>query len=259
MAEKTAPTGTTAGFLFARDRILMIWMARDIGFASLGVLRWSKVANSEHGQGMSVRLYQIDTVVIGHFNPHIISPPWLANQGIIGEGSIVEAKVAIAGRAVAFQFKIGEILWQVDFNRLILSAERKVNTAEIVAKVLSNLPHTPVTAIGNNFRFQCNLSQWKGRVPKLGDVGFEQLRDQVEEVQSVAWKASIGKPDGLTINTEVTLEPSKSLSPMLTVNFNFHRDAPDAQSVIDASTHFEEDERASAALFESLLLVRIDL
>jgi hypothetical protein len=201
---------------------------------------------------MGIKLYGIDTVVLGRFNPHIISPPWLVEENVIAEGETVEAEFAVVGRTVAFRFKTGDLTWRVDYERLNISTEKISDTAAIAAKVVKKLPHTPLTAIGNNFRYRCNLSQWKGRLPTLDDVGLDQLKEY-GDVQSVGWKASVSWPDGVTVNTEVNLEPTESLSPMLTVNVNYHRQANSAVDLIAAAQRFEEDRKASATFLESLL------
>lgn len=207
---------------------------------------------------MSGKLYEIDAVVVGRFNPHIISPPWLAKEKIVTEGEPVEAQIAVAGRAIAFQFKTGEYTWQVDYNRLIVGTENPGgNTAAIVAKVVQKLPHTPLTAFGNNFRYRCSLSQWKGRLPKLDDVGFDQLKE-FGEVQAVGWKASISQSDGVTVTTEANLEPGESLSPMLTLTFNYHRQVTDAAALVAAAQRFDEDRKASEKLIESLLHEKVE-
>ena len=201
---------------------------------------------------MGVKLCKIDTVVIGRFNPHIISPPWLADQTIIAKEETIEAEMAVAGRTVVFRFKTGDLTWQVDYNRLIISTEKISDTAAIAAQVVERLPHTPLAAIGNNFCYRCSLSQWKGRLPKLDDVGFDQLKEY-GDVQSVGWKASVGHPDGVTVNTEVSLEPTESLSPLLTVNVNYHREVNGAAELIAAAQRFGEDQKAGATFLESLL------
>jgi hypothetical protein len=200
---------------------------------------------------MGVNLVEISTVVIGRFNPQIIAPPWLAKEGIIsGEGEI---EIKLTGRAVAFQFKTGEFTWQVDYNRLSITTDKPKNTAALATKVVEKLPHTPLTAFGNNFRYQCSQPQWKGRLPKLDGIGMEQLK-AFGDVQSVGWSASIGQAEGVTINVQVTLEPTESLSPtMVTVNLNYHRQVSDAAAFISASQEFESDRRASASFLEKLL------
>jgi len=211
----------------------------------------------KHKRRMGATLYEIDTVVVGRFNPHIISPPWLAKESIIATGETVQAEIAVAGKAIAFRFRTGDLTWQVDFNRLMISAEKLLDTATIAAKVVEKLPHTPLTAIGSNFRYRCNLSQWKGRLPKLDDVGVDQLKEY-GDVQSVGWKASINRPDGATLNVEVSLEPGQSLSPMLTANVNCHRQVNDAKMLIAAAQRFEDDRQSSATLIESLLREKVE-
>ena len=193
--------------------------------------------------------------MIGRFNPHIISPPWLAQEGIIAKDETVEAEISVAGRTVAFRFKTGGFTWQVDYNQLIISTEKISDTAAIAAKVVERLRHTPLTAIGNNFRYRS--SEWKGRLPKLDDIGLDELKEY-GDVQSVSWKASVSRPDGVTVNTEVSVEPTESLSPMLTANVNYHREVNSAEGLITAAQRFNEDRKASAAFLESLLREKVE-
>ncbi len=206
---------------------------------------------------MGLKLFEIDTIVIGRFNPHIISPPWLIKEKVIAEGGTVGAELALAGRAMAFRFNTGDFTWQVDYNRLIVTTEKIGDTAAIAAKVIEKLPHTPLTAIGSNFRYRCSLSQWDGRLPKLDGIGFDELKEY-GDVQSVGWKASVSQPDGVTVNAEVNLEPGESLSPVLIVNVNYHRQVSDAPALVAAAQRFENDRKASEAFLESLLLAKVE-
>ena len=163
----------------------------------------------------------------------------------------------MAGRAIAFRFKTGDFSWLVDYNRLVISTEKSVDTAAIAAKVVEKLPHTPLTAIGNNFRFRSSLSQWKGRLPRLDDFGFDKLNGH-GDVQSVSWKGSISRADGVMVNTEVIVEPAQSLSPTVSVNVNCHREADDVDSVIAAANKFEEDRKSITAFLETLLREKVE-
>lgn len=201
---------------------------------------------------MSVKLHDIDAVVIGRFNPHIITPPWLVKEQIIADGQPVEAKIAIAGRTIAFQFATGEYTWNVDYNRLIVgTAKPNGNVAAIVAKVVEKLPHTPLTAFGNNFRYGCSLTNWKGRLPKLNEAGPDNLKTY-GEVHEVAWKASFGYSDNLTVNVQLNLELTKP-SPSVSVSFNFHRQVANAAALIDAANQFDDDRKRCEELLNSLL------
>jgi len=205
---------------------------------------------------MGVKLDAIDTVVAGRFNPHIISPPWLAKEGIIAEGETVEAQIGVVGRAVVFRFKTGDFIWQVDYNRLVVSAEKIADTASVVAKVIEKLPHTPITAFGNNFHYSCNLSEWKGCLPRLENVGMDQLKEY-GDVQSMGWKASISQADSVTVNVEMSIEPTES-PPKVSVNLNYHRQVNAAADLVTAAQRFEEDRKASATLLESLLREKVE-
>ena len=206
---------------------------------------------------MGVKLREIDTVAVGRFNPHIVSPQWLVKEGVISSAVTVETKIAISNRTVAFRFTTGHLSWQVDYGRLVVSTETTSDTAAIVAKVVQKLPHTPLTAIGNNFRYGCNSADWKGRLPKLDDVGADQLV-QYGEVQTVSWNASINRPDGSTVNVEVSVDPTELPSPMLTVSVNYHRQVGNAEDLVAAAQRFEEDQRASATFLESLLREKVE-
>ncbi len=207
---------------------------------------------------MGLKLSEVSTVVAGSFNPQIISPPWLVKEQVIAEPKQVEMQLAKVGRSIAFRFKIGDLAWQVDYMQLAVSTEDiDSDTAAIVAKVVEKLPHTPLTAIGNNFHYRCNHSQWQGRLPKLDDLGFDELKTY-GNVQSVGWRASVVRPHGLTVNTEVSLEPTESLSPMVTVNVNCHRQVSSAEELIAAARRFEEDRNESAMFLELLLHEKVE-
>ena len=202
---------------------------------------------------MGFKLFAVHTVAAGAFNPQIISPPWLLKEQVIAEPKPVEVQFAQVGRAFAFRFKIGDLAWQVDFMQLVVSSENvSTDTAAVIAKVVEKLPHTPLTAIGNNFLYRCNLSHWQGRLPKLDDLGFDDLKEY-GDVQSVGWRASVSRPDGVTVNTEVSLEPTESLSRLLTVNVNYHRQVSSAPELVAATQRFAEDRKGSATFLESLL------
>ena len=206
----------------------------------------SKASNTEHRQRMGFKLFAVHTVAAGEFNPQIISPPWLLKEQVIAEPKPVEVQLAQVGRAFAFRFKIGDLAWQVDFMQLVVSSENvNSDTAAVVAKVVEKLPHTPLTAIGNNFHYRSNLSQWQGRLPKLNDLGFDDLKTY-GDVQSLGWRASVVRPDGVTVNTDVSLEPTESASPQLTVNVNYHRQVGSAPELIAAARRFAEDRKVSA-------------
>lgn len=60
------------------------------------------------------------------------------------------------------------------------------------------------------------------------------------------------------MNAELNLEPTQSLSPLVTVSLNYHRQAGDAAAVIAAAQLFAEDRKASEKLIESLFREKVE-
>ena len=204
---------------------------------------------------MGVRLFQVDTVVLGRFNPHIITPPWLAKEEIVDEAESVEVSIAMADRAVAFRFKTGELMWQVGYSQLVISTAKISDTSALAAKVVEKLHHTPVSAMGNNFRFRCDFSQWRGRLPQLGDVSIEALKEY-GPVQAVGWKASISQNENLIVNAEMTVEPADLAS--VIVNINYHRPVNDAEAVVVAARSFQEDLDSSKTFLDTIFGQKVE-
>jgi hypothetical protein len=152
--------------------------------------------------------------------------------------SLLVSSIAVVDRDVAFRFKTGELMWQVDYSRLVISTDKISDTSALAAKVVEKLPHTPVSAMGNNFCFRCDFSQWRGRLPQLGDVSIEALKEH-GAVQAVGWRASISQKENLTVTADMTVEPADPAS--VIVNVNYHRPVNDAEAVVVAARSFQED------------------
>lgn len=203
---------------------------------------------------MGVRLFQVDTVVLGRFNPHIISPPWLAKEKIV-EAESVQVSIAVVDRDVAFRFKTGDLTWQVDYSRLVISTDKISDTSALAAKVVQKLYHTPVSAMGNNFCFRCELSQWRGRLPQLGNVNIDALKGY-GPVQVVGWRASISQEESLIVTADMTVEPADPAS--VIVNVNYHRPVNDAEAVVVAARSFQEDLDSSKKFLDTLFGQKVE-
>lgn len=206
---------------------------------------------------MGLRHQQTDTVVIGRFNPHIITPDWLRKVGISRPGEDVSPNVQLSAKAIILRFDVGEYTWSVDAGRLVISTETSGNTAEKAAAVLNLLPHTPVTAVGSNFRYRCNVSEWRGRLPKLDDVGMEGLADE-GEVRELTWKASVKKANGVILNAQVSVEPAASLQPDVVVSVNCHREVSEASEVASIAAQFSHDRDVAIQFIETVFRERVE-
>lgn len=205
---------------------------------------------------MGLRHQQTDTVVIGRFNPHIITPDWLRKVGISRPGEDVSPDLHVSAKSVVLRFKIGEFTWAVDSSRLVISTETPGNTAEKAADVLRQLPHTPVTAIGTNFRYRCTISGWRGRVPKLDEMGYTELGRE-GEVRELTWKASIKKAS-VIVNAQVDIESSGGLVPDVVVSINCHREIGDASEVNDVALQFKSDRAIALEFIHNVLREEVE-
>jgi len=116
------------------------------------------------------------TVVIGAFNPFLISPEWLVKYKVCSDEPLNLRLVTIG---VGASFRFGPVSWEVDNQRLIVSSsDPKVDCGALVSTVLKLLPHTPIRAVGHNFHFSAGKLDWGERPsPTLGGRTLEQLGD----------------------------------------------------------------------------------
>ncbi len=135
-------------------------------------------------------------VVRGEFNKAIISPKWLAAQGIVPDGP-VEVRVSdMADMPRLFIF--AQFRWTVAHDRL---AVQPVNPdaddpGPKVATILRILKHTPVSGLGHNFSFEAGeavpllQARLGDRIaPEIAEALGHELRTSTCEVR---WKKGRG-------------------------------------------------------------------
>jgi hypothetical protein len=183
------------------------------------------------------------TLALGPFNPHIITPEWLVKNKVC-EDAEVEIRFIPLSQGLAFSFK--EVQWQID-SRLLMVASRKANCGELVAKVVGLLPHTPVRAVGNNFHYACGKEDWgKSPLPMLGGNRSGALAD-LGRVEQTRWACVIRRDD---VRIEVTVAEDE---PGMAILFNFHRETKNAEEACKAAGYFEGDQRWSQELLRRLV------
>lgn len=218
---------------------------------------WRTAGQSEYGKRegqppfkktgdalVALILESATTLVLGHFNPHIITPPWLVKNKLCQDGEVTLRIMPMPQtQGGAFQFK--DVQWQIDFQSLLI-ASSKENCGALAAKVLSKLPHTPVRAVGNNFHYAGTMDEWReSPVPMLGTAGWDDLAS-VGKVDQLRW---VGVFFQDKVRMEVTLAQSET---GFAVMFNFHRDTKQAKEAQTAAGRFEEDRDSSKKLIKKL-------
>ncbi len=170
---------------------------------------------------MKLELDNVSSVVLGAWNPAIISPTWLVGQGIVSpREDEVEMKVSFEAMGSSIGFEFEGIEWVVSQNRLEAKARSDIDCGKCVAAVLKVLNHTPVRAIGSNFTFKCSRDEWPEELlPQLGDVQLNEDSDVLEAKWSQARQAG----NHTVLRTEVIQSPE-----IIVVSFNFHRNCETA-------------------------------
>jgi hypothetical protein len=196
---------------------------------------------------MPLTLHTLDVVVIGRFNPHIITPPWLIAQKVAGVTE-VEMRLGfdVDNRRSIVSFEMEGLRWLVNDSRLTISSKTVANDpAKRAALVLDKLPHTPITAIGHNFHYRCDFSSWVGSLPSLGGCNHAALQHYGDPLQ-VSWSSKIqqaGQVFGINV---------EQMRSAIEVRTNIHRPVTSALQAIDFCPKFATDLAQSNELIHAI-------
>ncbi len=191
---------------------------------------------------MPLSLVSAQTLALGPFNPHIIDPDWLIQNGICEDGE-VELRILPLSNGLTFSFS--GVQWQVDFRHL-LADSLAADCGVLVAHVVRLLSHTPVRGVGHNFRYACGMDEWDtGQLPILGQ-SISDLLGNEGEVEQTRWACVLRLADA---RVEVTV--AREAIGMV-VLFNFHRETKGVAEAVAAAERFQEDRQKSQDLVRCL-------
>lgn len=182
---------------------------------------------------MPVSLESAQTLAIGAFNPHIITPQWLIKQGVC---AAADFQIRFFPPRQGLAFSLNETQWQIDFDSLSVDSRRH-NCGELLGRVIELLPHTPIRAVGNNFHYAASRESWD--TCPLPVPGLDKGLDQFGMVDERRWSTVIRNE---SVRIEVTVAESESA---MAAQFNFHRETASAEQARQAAHHFEQDRRIS--------------
>ncbi len=173
----------------------------------------------------SVAIQGASIVLRGEFNPAILTPGWLAAQGLLGE----KESTLIHNQAVLNRLSIFHVSWlncQATEDQLQLTTEEPPEFSrlrDVAAGILEVLSHTPISVMGINrhFHFQMpTYEEWH----RLGDTlapkepweGLLSLPGTtIVEVQGV-------RSDSYGGFIRVNVQPSKQVKAGVYVGYNDH-------------------------------------
>jgi len=202
---------------------------------------------------MGISLKSLDAVIVGRFNPHIITPPWLQKQKICDSSVQVKMEMGfdMENRQGIVNFTIDDVRWHVTDRRLTLSCDSSEgNPAQLAASVLRVLLHTPVSAIGHNFHYRCDLAQWGGRLPQIGGLDRDKLTEHGTPIL-LSWS---GVFEQAGVRCGINVQQHKKF---VEVDTNFHRDATSVEEVGRIADGFCDDMTLSGRLVGSVTGVEV--
>ena len=116
-----------------------------------------------------VQLIDSNIVLVGGFNPHIIEPMWLSRNDVVAEKSDeFETEIQFGpGAPHLMRFTLDGLRWEVALDRLLVGSDEARSPAEWLSRLLDMLPHTPLRAVGINFKLRCDRVDWPIELPSL--------------------------------------------------------------------------------------------
>ena len=98
-----------------------------------------------------------DIVIVGAWNKSIINPIWLCKQfpSIIKNPTDIKSELLI-GSSNIYRYTINDVVIEIGSDKLIVILEKETRDklhfiSKISSLIFSNLPHTPIIAVGHNF------------------------------------------------------------------------------------------------------------
>lgn len=171
-------------------------------------------------------------LVLGRWNPSVFSPQWIRTNVA---DSDVSMAISIgdfdAPPRLAFSnFQLFPARHALEARLSELREDDMAALGQTIARIVELLPHTPISAVGINFRFidESNSEEL------AADFQFADVARIPHERYSLA-SSTIARrfelPDGDKLNLSLTRDAGK-----LIAEFNFHTDASDVASVLSKLT-----------------------
>jgi hypothetical protein len=172
-------------------------------------------------------------VLAGAFNPAILTPPWVATHGL-GYASdrefAIEMLAPVGGTGVP-RFNFDGLSYSAAYNVVtayvpLVEPARCSQAVDVFAKILEQLPHTPVAGLGFNFAFQVDGPSAEFRALATPCVPMEESFGEGSTVAARKW-GNIVKWEDALVSVECDLAGDQA-----TVSFNFHHSTASAQAAV---------------------------
>ena len=186
-------------------------------------------------------------VLVGAINRAILWPEWLVKCNLVQDGE-TQTEFMLTSGPVLYRYSIGGFQWTIDSGKLVVEGvSEDANPGEMVARVIDTLKHTPVHAVGNNFRFAPDAEAGQ----RLHDRSRSRLsRDLGERYASGDVSTTVFVAPHEDSKLSVSFESNGAT--IIGVLANFHRDVADADQAAQAARRWQADRDAASRLLEHL-------
>lgn len=224
----------------------------------------------------SLEIFRASIVLIGSFNPAIVTPDWLEKYNLLGpeDAELARNSPDIAITHHVTKFETDWCVLQVLPNQFSITSKGAVgpNLMDLAVGIFSLLPHTPVSALGMNFMAHYRMDN-EDEYHKVGDVLAPKAPwyEQYDPKTSYAGLESItvrihpfarGEKNNQTDSKNITLQASAEVPGGIFMMMNDHHDIKNSENTADTNSEqvvkligeqWQERSNESMKVFESVL------
>jgi hypothetical protein len=174
-------------------------------------------------------------VMLGSWNPRIFTPQWISNGRLTSQSEVM-VEVSFDNLDLPIRYAFDDIRMTVSERNIIIAPTSPddslmLRIEDVAKKILKDLPHTPLSAIGVNFKF--NESDYDESI--VDDFQFKDINALSDEEYEIQESSIVRKINwnGVFINFVLFRGYQRS---DIDLSFNFHKDIKnldEALSLID--------------------------
>lgn len=184
-----------------------------------------------------MKLVDANIVFIGGFNPNIIQPMWLSKHDVVEEKQEpfkVEIQVDMDSKSKRMRFDLDGFNWQVSEDRIQIASDKAISPVPMCIRLFELLPHTPIRAVGMNFRFLCDRKSWTQPIPAV--PSSESIVELLGDSVSSSLMSHTKRKDGTLINLTMSFTEAEA-----EIGVNIHRGVSDFDMARQAMGEFDTD------------------
>jgi len=201
---------------------------------------------------VAFRFKRASCIVAGTFNMHIVQPVWLAGRGILPKGVAVAIESKLDEPLFRFHSPKLRTRWMVSQTRIEVETLRAdEDCGKPVADLLSELPWTPLQAIGNNAIYVAGHSELD-RLPSIRHL-FADAPDGYTMKQR-SFHVAPAK-DERTFNLQLSVTPEEV---ELSVNAHVEQKEKSSEVARTAASQFFQHRSEAEGLIRNLFNVEVE-